>query len=179
MQEALTVLDPDTMEPVPWDGETMGDLLCRGPWVTESYLHGDGKEQFTDDGWFKTGDVAIGSPDGYFVIADRTKDLIKSGGEWISSVDMEAAIMELPEVAEAAVVAIPDPKWQERPLACVVTKPEAELTLDSLRAHLEGSGFAKWQLPDRMELIDEVPRTSVGKFDKKVLRARFSESAGA
>ena len=172
----VTIRDDDGND-VPWDGETMGDLLCRGPWITESYLHGDGKEQFTEDGWFKTGDVAIGSPDGYFVIADRTKDLIKSGGEWISSVDMEAAIMELPQVAEAAVVAIPDPKWQERPLACVVTKPDAELTLDSVRTHLEGRGFAKWQLPDRMELIDEVPRTSVGKFDKKVLRARFGESS--
>ena len=98
----------------------MGDLYVRGPWVIDGYLHGQGAEAFTDDGWFKTGDVAIASPDGYFVIADRTKDLIKSGGEWISSVDMEAAVMEMAAVVEAAVIAVPDPKWQERPLVCVV-----------------------------------------------------------
>jgi fatty-acyl-CoA synthase len=159
---------------VPWDGHTMGDLLVRGPWVTDAYHGGEGAEQFTDDGWFRTGDVAVGSPDGYFVIADRTKDLIKSGGEWISSVDMEAAIMALDGVVEAAVIAVPDPKWQERPLACVVAKDEAGITVEAVHAHLEASGFARWQLPDRVELIDEVPRTTVGKFDKKALRARFS-----
>jgi fatty-acyl-CoA synthase len=116
----------------------------------------------------------VASPQGYFVIGDRTKDLIKSGGEWISSVDMERAIMALPEVEEAAVIAIPDPRWQERPLACVVVRRGAALDLPRLRAHLLASGFASWQLPDRMELIDAVPRTSVGKFDKKVLRARFA-----
>jgi fatty-acyl-CoA synthase len=158
---------------VPADGKTMGDLLVRGPWVVEAYYRGEGGEQFTEDGWFRTGDVAIASPEGYFVIGDRTKDLIKSGGEWISSVDMERAIMALPEVREAAVVAIPDPKWIERPLACVVLRPEAALELDALRTHLAGHGFANWQLPDRMELLDAIPRTSVGKFDKKVLRARF------
>ncbi len=170
----VTIRDADGND-VPWDGETMGDLLVRGPWVVDSYLRGDGAEQFTADGWFRTGDVAIGSPDGYFVIADRTKDLIKSGGEWISSVDMEAAIMAMDGVAEAAVIAIPDPKWQERPLACVVPKSGAEITLESVRSHLEGRGFARWQLPDRVEVLDAVPRTSVGKFDKKVLRAKFSE----
>jgi fatty-acyl-CoA synthase len=168
----VTIRDADGHD-VPWDGETMGDLLVRGPYVIDEYLHGDNPEQFTADGWFRTGDVAIGSSDGYFVIADRTKDLIKSGGEWISSVDMEAAIMGMEGVAEAAVVAIPDPNWQERPLACVVPKAGATITLDAVRAHLEGHGFARWQLPDRVEIIDAVPRTSVGKFDKKVLRARF------
>jgi len=158
---------------VAFDGETMGDLYVRGPWVTDRYSDDEGAECFTD-GWFKTGDVAIGSPEGYFVIADRTKDLIKSGGEWISSVDMEAAIMAMPEVLEAAVVAIPDPKWQERPLACVVTRPGATVDLEQVRTHLRGSGFASWQLPDRVELVDEVPKTAVGKFDKKVLRSRFS-----
>ena len=160
---------------VPFDGETMGALHVRGPWVADSYLHGHSPESFTADGYFNTGDVAIGSPDGYFVIADRTKDLIKSGGEWISSVDMEATIMAMPEVAEAAVVAVPDDKWIERPLACVVPAPGAVVTSDAVRAHLEGAGFAAWQVPDRIELIEEVPKTAVGKFDKKLLRSRFAE----
>jgi fatty-acyl-CoA synthase len=141
--------------------------------VIDGYLHGDGADAFTTDGWFRTGDVAIGSPEGYFVIADRTKDLIKSGGEWISSVDMEAAIMAMDDVAEAAVIAIPDEKWQERPLACIVPMPGTTVTAEAVRTHLEGRGFARWQLPDRVEIIDEVPKTGVGKFDKKVLRARF------
>ena len=159
---------------VPRDGKTMGDLLVRGPWVVDSYYKGEGKEQFTADGWFWTGDMAIASPEGYFVIGDRTKDLIKSGGEWISSVDMERAIMALPEVAEAAVVAIPDPKWGERPLACIVVRAGATLGLSAVREHLLASGFAGWQLPDRIEMIEAVPKTSVGKFDKKVLRARYA-----
>jgi fatty-acyl-CoA synthase len=140
-------------------------------------VHGTGAEQFTEDGWFDTGDIAIGSPNGYFVIADRTKDLIKSGGEWISSVDMEAAIMGLPGVVEAAVIAIPDPKYIERPLACIVAGPEGAPSLESIRASLEARGFARWQLPDRVELMDDVPKTAVGKFDKKVLRARFASSS--
>ena len=160
---------------VPWDGESMGDLLVRGPWIIDSYHRGDAAEQFTSDGWFRTGDVAIGSPEGYFVIADRTKDLIKSGGEWISSVDMEAAIMAMPGVAEAAVIAIPDVRWQERPLACIVPRNGATITLEAVRAHLTEHGFAKWQLPDRVEIIDAVPRTTVGKFDKKQLRARYPQ----
>ena len=130
---------------------------------------------FTEDGWFRTGDVAIASPSGYFVIADRTKDLIKSGGEWISSVDLEAAIMDMDGVLEAAVVAIPDPKWQERPLACVVVREGAAVDLDDVHRHLGNHGFARWQLPNRLDIIDAVPKTSVGKFDKKVLRARFSD----
>jgi fatty-acyl-CoA synthase len=165
----------ETDHEVPWDGESLGNLLVRGPWVVDSYLHDEGREQFTEDGWFRTGDVAAGSPNGYFVIADRTKDLIKSGGEWISSVDMEGAIMAMPEVAEAAVIAIPDARWAERPLACVVPRDGNEITLTLVHAHLEKAGFAKWQLPDRVEIIEAVPRTSVGKFDKKVLRARFPE----
>ena len=158
---------------VPFDGESMGALHVRGPWVAAEYDGGADTAMFTDDGWFNTGDVAIGSVEGYFVISDRTKDLIKSGGEWISSVDMEAAIMGLAQVAEAAVIAVPDPKWQERPLACVVLRAGAELPLETLRAHLESHGFARWQLPQRIEFIDAVPKTAVGKFDKKVLRARF------
>jgi fatty-acyl-CoA synthase len=160
---------------VAFDGKTMGALHVRGPWVADGYLHGAGSDSFTADGWFDTGDVAIGSPDGYFVIADRTKDLIKSGGEWISSVDMEAAIMAMPGIVEAAVVAIPDPKWVERPLAYVVTGRGAPVSGEEVRRHLEDRGFARWQLPDRIEVIDEIPKTAVGKFDKKVLRARFRE----
>jgi fatty-acyl-CoA synthase len=159
---------------VPFDGTTMGDLYVRGPWVAGGYWKGAGPEQFGPDGWFRTGDVAIGSPDGYFVIADRSKDLIKSGGEWISSVDMEADIMAMPQVAEAAVVAMPDPHWQERPLAFVVASDAAHVTLDAVRGHLESLGWAKWQLPDRVEVIDRIPVTSVGKFDKKLLRSRLA-----
>jgi acyl-CoA synthetase (AMP-forming)/AMP-acid ligase II len=155
------------------DGVAMGDLCVRGPWVVDGYLHGQGAENFTPDGWFKTGDVAIASPNGYFVIADRTKDLIKSGGEWISSVDMEDRVMQMDGVREAAVIAVPDPKWQERPLVCVVLDPGTELSAQEVRAHLLAGGFARWQLPERIEVIDAVPRTSVGKFDKKSLRARF------
>ncbi len=168
----ITIRD-DEGRPVASDGELMGDLWVRGPWVADGYLHGAGAEAFTDDGWFRTGDVAVRSPSGYFVIADRSKDLIKSGGEWISSVDLEAAIMTMPSVAEAAVIAVPHPHWLERPVACVVVCPDCQVTEDELRRHLEALGFAGWQVPDRMELVDEIPKTSVGKFDKKVLRARF------
>jgi fatty-acyl-CoA synthase len=157
---------------VPYDGTTMGALHVRGPWVTAGYLHGVGTENFSGDGWFNTGDVAIGSQDGYFVIADRTKDLIKSGGEWISSVEMEAAIMAMPGVVEAAVIAIPDPKWLERPMAFVVVDGTARVDADAVRSHLLDRGFARWQLPDAVEAIDAIPRTAVGKFDKKVLRAQ-------
>ncbi len=168
----IAVVDESGAE-VPADGVSMGDLTVRGPWVVDGYLHGHGAENFTADGWFKTGDVAIRSPGGYFVIADRTKDLIKSGGEWISSVDMEDRVMQMDDVLEAAVIAVPDPKWQERPLVCVVLKPGTEVSVDDVHAHLLTGGFARWQLPARVEVIDAVPRTSVGKFDKKALRARF------
>jgi fatty-acyl-CoA synthase len=167
----ISIRDEDGGE-VAFDGESMGTLHVRGPWVADGYLHGHGADSFSADGFFNTGDVAIGSPDGYMVIADRTKDLIKSGGEWISSVDMEAAIMAMPGIVEAAVVAIPDPRWVERPM---VVAPGADVTVGAVRTHLEASGFARWQLPDRVEVIEEVPKTAVGKFDKKVLRARFPE----
>lgn len=162
---------------VPWDGRTMGSLYVKGSWVIDSYLNGTGSESFTDDGWFNTGDIAIGFPEGYFTIVDRSKDLIKSGGEWISSVEMEGALMGMKGIMEAAVVAVPDPKWQERPLACIVPKPGATITLEQIHEHLFNRGFAKWQLPDRIEIIDSVPKTSVGKFDKKVLRSIYSPQA--
>jgi len=162
----------------PADGVTMGELLVRGPWVIDEYLGGEGADRF-DDGWFLTGDIAERSPHGYFVIADRAKDLIKSGGEWISSVDMESDIMSMPQVVEAAVVAIPDPKWQERPLACVVPRDGAAITIEEIRAHLLSRRWARWQLPDRLALLAAIPRTSVGKFDKKALRAAFAAAPSA
>jgi fatty-acyl-CoA synthase len=159
----------------PWDGKTMGELQVRGPWVAKSYYNfPDANDRWTDDGWFKTGDVATIDPDGYMQITDRTKDLIKSGGEWISSVDLENAIMGHPAVAEAAVIAVPHPKWDERPLACVVKKPGAAVTADEIKAHLAKS-FAKWQLPEGVVFVDAIPRTSTGKFQKLTLRERFKD----
>ena len=162
----------------PHDGRTMGEIQVRGPFITGSYHEVPvSDEKFTDDGWLRTGDVATIDELAFVRITDRTKDLIKSGGEWISSVDLENALMAHPAIAEAAVIAIPDEKWGERPLACVVVKPGTELAGDRLRdelgRHLLGHGFAKWQLPDRYEAIDGVPRTSTGKFWKLKLRERF------
>jgi fatty-acyl-CoA synthase len=172
-------LRDETGADVAWDGAGMGDVQIRGPWVAGGYLGGDspdrtGVEQFTDDGYFVTGDTAIGSADGYLVIADRTKDLVKSGGEWISSIDMENAITGMAGVAEAAIIAVPDEKWGERPLACVVPVAGAEVSLEEVHEHLISS-FERWQLPDRMEMLDALPRTSVGKIDKKTLRSRFGQ----
>jgi fatty-acyl-CoA synthase len=158
------------------DGQSMGDLYIRGPWVTDRYLADESPESFRD-GWFRTGDVVVRNPDGYFVVADRTKDLIKSGGEWISSVAMESAIMAMPAVSEAAVIAIPDDRWGERPLPCIALAAGAVVSLEEVREHLLQSGFARWQLPDRVEVVDVVPKTAVGKFDKKLLRARFTDAA--
>ena len=168
----------DDGEDAPWDGKSVGEIQCRGPFITGSY-HGVpvAGDKFTDDGWLRTGDVATMDELGFVRITDRTKDLIKSGGEWISSVDLENALMAHAAIAEAAVIAIPDPKWSERPLACIVWKPGAAIApasvADTLGAHLLAHGFAKWQLPDRYEAIDGVPRTSTGKFWKLKLRERF------
>ena len=147
----------------------------RGPFITASYhevpIEAD---KFTSDGWLRTGDVATVDTMGFLKITDRTKDLIKSGGEWISSVDLENALMAYPAIAEAAVIAIPDVKWSERPLACIVMKSgHPASTTAALNAHLLSYSFAKWQLPDRYEVIDAVPRTSTGKFWKMKLRERF------
>ncbi|MFN8123090.1 MAG: long-chain fatty acid--CoA ligase [Thermoleophilia bacterium] len=162
---------------VPWDGTTMGELEVRGPTVASAYMGGEGADKFTDDGWFRTGDIVTIGPTGCIEITDREKDLIKSGGEWISSVALENALMAHPAVAEAAVVAIPDPKWQERPLACVVTRPGHSPTAEELRDRL-AADFPSWWLPDRVEFIDEIPRTATGKFKKAVLRERFAPPAG-
>jgi len=162
-------------EDAPWDGRTMGEIQVRGPFITGSYHQVPvSEDKFTRDGWLRTGDVATMDALGFVRITDRTKDLIKSGGEWISSVDLENALMAHPSIAEAAVIAIPDEKWSERPLACIVVKPGQNAPLaDDLAAHLMQHGFARWQLPDRYELIDAVPRTSTGKFWKLKLRERF------
>jgi len=157
-----------------WDGQHVGELQVRGPFITGSYHHVPvSDDKFTDDGWLRTGDVASVDTMGFVRITDRTKDLIKSGGEWISSVDLENALMAHPGIAEAAVIAIPDEKWSERPLACLVAKPGQEPQADELAAHLLKMGFAKWQVPDRYEWIASVPRTSTGKFYKLKLREMF------
>ena len=175
----------DDGEDAPRDGQSVGEIQCRGPFITGSYYQGASAasgamasdDKFTADGWLRTGDVAAIDALGFVRITDRTKDLIKSGGEWISSVDLENALMAHPAIAEAAVIAIPDPKWSERPLACIVLKPgqggDVELLAAALAVHLLGHGFAKWQLPERYEVIDAVPRTSTGKFWKLKLRERF------
>ena len=159
---------------IPWDGETLGELQVRGPWVIRSYYKEPPSGDSFMDGWCRTGDVVSINEDGYIHVADRTKDLIKSGGEWISSVDLETTIMAHPKVLEAAVVAVPHPKWQERPVACVVPKPEfaGTLTKEDILEFLRPR-VARWWLPDDVVFIDAVPKTSVGKFDKKSLRAQF------
>lgn len=158
----------------PRDGQTAGELEVRGPWIAGSYYNApEQAERWTADGWFRTGDVAHIDEEGYMKIVDRAKDLVKSGGEWISSVDLENKLMGHPAVKEAAVVGVPHPKWQERPLAAVVLKDGAKATPEELRAFLAQS-FAKWQLPDAIVFLDEIPRTSVGKFKKTALRAQFA-----
>jgi fatty-acyl-CoA synthase len=157
----------------PWDGASMGELQVRGPWVAGAYFGASADpDKFTGDGWFRTGDVATIDSRGYVKITDRTKDLIKSGGEWISSVDLENALMGHPAVKEACVVAVPHPKWSERPLAVVVLKEGATATPEALRAHLAPL-FAKWWLPDAFEFVAEIPKTSAGKFLKSAVRERF------
>ncbi|MHB1088653.1 MAG: long-chain fatty acid--CoA ligase [Acidimicrobiales bacterium] len=155
------------------DGVTVGEFEIRGPWITGSYFGVEDDEKFRD-GWLRTGDIGTLDHEGFMVISDRTKDVIKSGGEWISSVELESTMMAHPAVFEAAVIAVPDEKWQERPLCCVVLRPGESATPEELRAFL-AARVAKWWLPERWTFIDVVPKTSVGKFDKKVLRARYHE----
>ena len=159
---------------LPWDGQTMGELEVRGPWIISSYYKLEGSTDRFHDGWFRTGDVVTIDPEGYINITDRTKDLVKSGGEWISSIDLENALMAHPKILEAAVIALPHPKWQERPLALVVEKPDfkGKVTKDELYDSIRNK-FNKMWLPDDIVFIDVVPKTSVGKFDKKVLREQF------
>ncbi len=160
---------------VPWDGQTMGELEVRGPWVASAYYNRDDcGDRFTDDGWFQTGDIVTIDARATVSIQDRSKDLIKSGGEWISSVALESALMGHPAVAEAAVIPVASAKWSERPLAAVVLKPGASASPDELRAFL-APRFPKFWLPDAFEFIDAIPRTSAGKFQKSELRKRFRD----
>jgi fatty-acyl-CoA synthase len=169
------VVDAESGEPVPWDNAQTGELQVAGPWIARDYYNDErSQESFTDDGWLRTGDVARVDPEGYIFLVDRTKDLVKSGGEWISSAELENEIMAHPKIAEAAVIGVTHPKWSERPLACVVPKPGETVTKEEVLEFLDGR-VAKWWLPDDVVLIDEVPKTSVGKFSKKTLRDRFAD----
>ncbi|MER6445900.1 long-chain fatty acid--CoA ligase [Streptomyces venezuelae] len=167
---------------LPWDGQSAGELEVRGNWIASAYYGGASGEpfrpedKFSADGWLKTGDVGVISADGYLTLTDRAKDVIKSGGEWISSVDLENALMAHPDVAEAAVVAVPDEKWGERPLATVVLREGASVGCTDLHEFLART-VAKWQLPERWTFIEAVPKTSVGKFDKKVIRKQYADGA--
>ncbi|HEX9037228.1 MAG TPA: long-chain fatty acid--CoA ligase [Ktedonobacterales bacterium] len=175
----LRIMNLDTGQEAPADGVTFGEIQVRGPWITGSYYHGDDQEMGTSkfmDGWFRTGDVATMDPEGYINIVDRTKDVIKSGGEWISSVQEESLIMGNPMVLEAAVIGMPHPKWSERPVAIVVPKPEYKdtITKEDIIRHLEPQ-VTRWWLPEEVIFVDALPKTSVGKFDKKVMRAQMKE----
>jgi fatty-acyl-CoA synthase len=168
----MAIFDAD-LQPLPHDGEAVGEVLVRGPWVCSQYYHDRQPERF-HDGWLITGDVARIDPEQYLNISDRSKDLIKTGGEWISSVDMENHIADLSGVAQACVVAQPHPQWDERPIALVVLRPGSELDAQQILSHCTGR-FAKWQLPDDVLFVDAIPLTTTGKMDKKVVRARLQQ----
>ncbi|MGV8871844.1 MAG: long-chain-fatty-acid--CoA ligase [Rhodococcus sp. (in: high G+C Gram-positive bacteria)] len=170
----IEIVDQSDGEGLPWDGESVGEVLLRGPWVATSYHDlEDDADRFSKGRW-KSGDVGVITAEGYLKLTDRLKDVIKSGGEWISSIDMENAILEHPLVREAAVIGVPDPKFQERPVAYVVVREGEHVTRDDINDVLSKS-FAKWQLPDELLVVDQLPRTSVGKLDKKRLRSEWSE----
>ncbi|MEW5011809.1 MAG: long-chain fatty acid--CoA ligase [Cycloclasticus sp.] len=170
----VRIVDEDGVSQ-PWDGQSQGDAELRGPWITGSYHKNEGADdKFSKDGWLKTGDVCNVDKHGYVKLTDRTKDLVKSGGEWISSVDLENAIMGHPDVIEAAVIAVPHPKWDERPLATIVVKPGKVVTKEDIRKFLDGQ-FAKIWLPDAVETLDEIPKNSTGKFMKKELREMYKD----
>ncbi|ULE32156.1 long-chain fatty acid--CoA ligase [Mycobacterium sp. IDR2000157661] len=163
-------LRDDDGHTLPWDGVAVGEIQARGPWVTGAYCGDDDDEKF-DDRWLRTGDVGRIDEHGFLTLTDRAKDVIKSGGEWISSVDLENSLIAHPQVLEAAVIGVPDEKWQERPLAFIVAAPTAAPGCDELRAFLDGK-VPKWWIPERWSFVSEIPRTSVGKYDKKLLRIR-------
>jgi fatty-acyl-CoA synthase len=171
----LRLTDDDDAE-VPWDGESTGEIEVRGPWIAARYFRDDSSDEKFDGGWLRTGDIAAVDEGGFVQITDRAKDVIKSGGEWISSVELENEVMAHPDVVEAAVIAKPDERWAERPLCCVVLREGASTTAPDLVEHLRGR-VAKWWLPDEFAFLAEIPKTSVGKFDKKVLRGSLSEDA--
>jgi fatty-acyl-CoA synthase len=159
---------------LPWDGKAFGNLLVRGPWITSGYFKSEDSDTVDDDDWFDTGDVATIDADGYMQITDRSKDVIKSGGEWISSIDLENEAVGCPGVSEAAVIAVPHPKWDERPLLLVVKEQDANVTRDEIIEHLRGS-LAKWQLPDDVVFVDKLPHTATGKILKTKLRADYKD----
>jgi acyl-CoA synthetase (AMP-forming)/AMP-acid ligase II len=161
---------------VAWDGEATGEIEVRGPWIAARYFNDESGDEKFDDGWLRTGDIAAVDADGFVQITDRAKDVIKSGGEWISSVELENEMMSHPDVVEAAVIAKPDERWAERPLCCVVLREGAQTTAEDLVEHLRDR-VAKWWLPDEFAFLGEIPKTSVGKFDKKVLRASLGADA--
>ena len=169
----LRVVDDDGRV-LPWDGESIGELQIRGPWITAGYYDDDRNAESFDDGWFRTGDVVTIDAHGYVRITDRAKDVIKTGGEWISSVELENTIMGHPDVAEAAVIGLPHPKWAERPLACVVRRPGAEVTGEAILEFLAPK-VAKWWLPNDVVFVEELPKTSVGKFAKRQLREQLAD----
>jgi fatty-acyl-CoA synthase len=171
--EIRIVTDDGTLAPA--DGKTMGELQIKGAWIVSSYFKTKNLENFTEDGWFRTGDVSTIDEDGYMEIKDRTKDLIKSGGEWISSVALESALMAHPKIKEAAVIAIPDPKWVEKPLASIVLMDKDDKVSDEELMEFLSRDFVKYQIPKDYFYINEVPKTSVGKFDKKEIRRLFAE----
>ena len=171
----LRLTDDDDAE-VAWDGDSTGEIEVRGPWIAARYFNDDTSDEKFDAGWLRTGDIAAVDADGFVQITDRAKDVIKSGGEWISSVELENEVMSHPDVVEAAVIAKPDERWAERPLCCVVLREGASTTAPDLLEHLRGR-VAKWWLPDEFAFLAEIPKTSVGKFDKKVLRGSLSEDA--
>jgi fatty-acyl-CoA synthase len=170
----IKVVDP-AGEEMPQDGKSMGEVLIRGPWIATSYHNLEDNSERFSGGWWRSGDVGVITPEGYLKLTDRLKDVIKSGGEWISSIDMENAIMDHPKVLEAAVIGVPDEQYQERPVAFVVGRDGAEVSKDEVYEVLTGR-FAKWQLPDNVIVTDQLPRTSVGKLDKKLLRSQWAEA---
>ncbi len=163
-----------TGKELPWDGKAFGNLLVRGPWITSGYFKSEGGSVVDDDGWFDTGDVATIDADGYMQITDRSKDVIKSGGEWISSIDVENEAVGCPGIAEAAVIAVSHPKWDERPLLIAIKKPDAAVTKEDVIEHLKGA-LAKWQLPDDVIFVDQLPHTATGKILKTKLRSEYRD----
>src|SRR5262249_36474091 len=169
----MKIID-DAGNDLPQDGSVSGNMVVRGSWIVKGYMKGDGQSQFLDDDWFATGDVCKIESDGSVVITDRSKDVIKSGGEWISSIDLENAAMSCPGVADAAAIGLPHPKWDERPLLVIVRKDDAALTREAVLAHLKGR-IAKWWMPDDVAFVDEIPHTATGKISKLELRERFKD----
>ncbi|MBL4744664.1 MAG: AMP-binding protein, partial [Cycloclasticus sp.] len=168
----VRIIDDDGVQQ-PWDGIAQGEVQVRGPWITASYhKEGSQPDKFSADGWLRTGDVATIDPEGFIKLTDRTKDLVKSGGEWISSVDLENAIMDHPDVIEAAVIAVAHPKWDERPLAAIVVKEGVSLSKEDIHEFIRDRFHKTW-LPDAVETVTEIPKTSTGKFMKKELRKLY------